>query len=86
MNHYFVSDQSQDEFVIPSLLLQIQAEVIAIGISGAVREELKVIASNPERNLFYVNNFEELAILEREVSAVACSDGWDYVDLSRSVT
>ena len=49
--------------------------MIAVGIARAVDEELRVIASDPEGNVFRATNFEDLARLEHEVSDAVCFAG-----------
>ncbi|CAK8671827.1 unnamed protein product [Clavelina lepadiformis] len=55
--------RSRDDVVIPSLALHEVATVIALGIGGAVQEELDMIATAHPRNSFsqIVDDFSELA-------------------------
>lgn len=47
-------------------------DVFSIGILGAIKEELKVIAGGDESKVFFVDNFEALDHLHRNISDVLC--------------
>ena len=73
--------QSEDDLQIPAEMLQQQAEVVAIGISSALREELLVIASDPRRNVFRASNFQGLERLKLQVSTAVCFASGYFLDV-----
>ena len=67
--------RSQDSLVTPSANLHEEAQVVAVGIAEALQEELEIIATDPERNVFNVGNFDELSQFARNVSDAVCFAG-----------
>ena len=60
---------------MPSANLQEEAQVVAVGIAAALQEELEIIATDPERNVFTVENFEELSQFGQDISDAVCFAG-----------
>ena len=60
---------------MPSASLQEEAQVVAVGIAAAVQEELEIIATDPERNVFTVENFDELSQFGQDISDAVCFAG-----------
>ena len=60
---------------MPSARLQEEAQVVAVGIGAALPEELEIIASDPERNVFTVENFDELSQFGQDISDAVCFAG-----------
>ena len=54
------------------MMLQRQAQVVVVGIRGAVLEELNTIATDWERNVSIVEDFTEF---ERRVNTAVCFAG-----------
>ena len=57
------------------MMLQRQAQVVVVGIRGAVLEELNTIATDRERNVFIVEDFDQLTEFEQRVSTAVCFAG-----------
>ena len=55
--------------------MQEEAQVVAVGIAAAVQEELEIIATDPERNVFTVENFDELSQFGQDISDAVCRAG-----------
>jgi len=70
-----VLGRSQDALPTPSQNLQQQAQVVAVGIAAALPEELAIIATDPERNVFMIENFDELGQFAQDISDAVCFAG-----------
>ena len=57
--------QSQDSVDVPSVILQAEAQVVAVGIAVASPEELQIIATD---HFFQVESFNELSQFVLDIS------------------
>ncbi|KAM9806315.1 collagen alpha-6(VI) chain isoform 1-T1 [Syngnathus typhle] len=58
----------------PSVALRDKGiKVFSIGVEGAIREQLEIMAGNDSNRIFYVDNFDALETLHKNISYVFCN-------------
>ena len=74
---FYFAGKSLDDVAAAARRLRMSAQVIAVGIRGAVRSELEEIAtqSSPIDHVFVVEQFADLASFQPEISQAICYAG-----------